>query len=213
MPGHGFRGFRGWGWPRRAPGGGAKSPVPDSAMLAAILSDSFPSALSASSVIISTPWKRLRVEARPGPARFCVRLRGLRAPSVEPPKRKGTQSPGSARQVTDFTDFTDTIEAKWRGEQPIRLIRQSPRRAWRRWQRGLGLWSFLGTCDALGRGSGRCRNRPLLGLRGHGGRSKWCATQNRVQAVADDSVWVQRSVLVIVAWGCRLDCRCQLDGG
>jgi|GEM_PF-5444735 len=45
-------------------------------MPAAILSDSF---LSASSAVISTAWKRLRVEAQPRSAQFCVLLRGLRA--------------------------------------------------------------------------------------------------------------------------------------
>ena len=85
--------------PHRAPGGGAKSLVREGAIVAAILSRSFLPVPTASSVVISTEWKRLRVEAQAGPARFCVRLRGLRALSVEPPGRKGTQSSGITRQA------------------------------------------------------------------------------------------------------------------
>jgi hypothetical protein len=49
--------------------------------------------------------KRLRVEAHAAPFRFCVCLRGLRAPSVEPPRRKGTQSCGISSQPISVPDF------------------------------------------------------------------------------------------------------------
>ena len=64
-----------------------------------IFSRSLLSATSATSAVISTTRKGLRVEAQPGPGRFCVRLRGLRAPSVEPPRCKETQSSGIGRQA------------------------------------------------------------------------------------------------------------------
>jgi hypothetical protein len=88
------------------------SPVPDTTILAAIFSGCFLSVPSAPSAVRSTAWKRLRVETQPGPARFCVRLRGLRAPSVEPPGRKNAQSSGIARQTTDFADFADEVQAR-----------------------------------------------------------------------------------------------------